>query len=68
MEFDGRGVLVYAVKEMAVGEEATIAYVDVEGVRGEERRRELRERWFFECGCGSCKREMGRGGCRSEGA
>ena len=58
LEFRGREVLVYALREISEGEEATIAYVDVESAGVGERRRELKERWFFDCMCGRCKMEM----------
>lgn len=61
LEFHGREVLVYPLRELIEGEEATIAYVEVDGVGVGERRRELRERWFFDCMCARCKREMEEG-------
>jgi len=47
------------------GEEATVSYVDVEGVEAAQRTKELEERWFFECACGRCLRELGRLGPQS---
>lgn len=46
-----------ATRDVKTGDEVTVSYVDVElGV--EERRRELREVWFFECFCERCKVEL----------
>ncbi|KAF8467778.1 hypothetical protein BDZ91DRAFT_848377 [Kalaharituber pfeilii] len=62
LEFSGKEVFVVALRDVKEGEEARIAYVDVEGVDVEKRRKELAERWFFDCECGRCKTEMRKKG------
>ncbi|KAF8426264.1 hypothetical protein EV426DRAFT_715621 [Tirmania nivea] len=59
LECRGREVAVYALRELPAGAEATVAYLDVDAVSVQERRRVLRERWFFDCMCARCRREMG---------
>lgn len=56
--FDGRSLCARAVREVRMGEELTVGYIDLE-LGGEERRRGLRERWWFECRCERCVEEMG---------
>lgn len=65
MEFVGKEMVAYTVRDLEEGEEATVSYVDVEGVEVAQRTRELKERWFFECACGRCLRELGRLGAQT---
>lgn len=48
----------HSLKEIELGEEATVAYIDIEGVEVNERRKALRETWFFECLCSLCLKEL----------
>jgi hypothetical protein len=56
--FDGRCISLRALDEIKEGEQIFISYVDPTQSR-EERRKELRERYFFECGCGKCEGDEG---------
>ncbi|GME49816.1 hypothetical protein GTA08_BOTSDO01601 [Neofusicoccum parvum] len=58
---EARGaIVVQAIRDVGVGEEVTIAYVD--GVAGrEERRGKLRAAYGFVCGCWACADEEGDG-------
>jgi hypothetical protein len=49
----GKRLTLRALRAVGVGEEVTVAYVDTTFPR-ETRRRELRERWFFDCSCPLC--------------
>lgn len=46
-------ITVQAIREIGMGEEVTIAYVDVVR-KGEKRRRALSEGYGFDCGCEAC--------------
>lgn len=59
MEFVGREMVAYTARDLKEGEEATVSYADVEGVDVAQRMMELKERWFFECACVRCLRELG---------
>lgn len=50
-----RGVeTVYAIRDIAVDEEITVAYTSVSGKNQEERKTILYRGWRFECSCGCC--------------
>lgn len=46
-------MLIHAVEDIEEGQELTTFYIDVNHDL-EERRRLLREKWFFDCNCGRC--------------
>lgn len=52
----GRAIEYYALRDVNVGEELCISYVDTE--QGAENRREALREWFFDCGCMKCAREL----------
>ncbi|KAK6541000.1 hypothetical protein TWF694_008381 [Orbilia ellipsospora] len=56
MLFDGRRLVVRSLKEIAKDTEITISYID-NLMTGKERRRELSERYFFDCKCSKCTSE-----------
>ncbi|KAH9933346.1 uncharacterized protein B0H18DRAFT_983168, partial [Fomitopsis serialis] len=53
----GRALEFVTTRAIEAGEELCISYGHVEGMALEERQRELREGWFFECRCGRCVAE-----------
>lgn len=56
MEFAGKEVHVVALRDINIGEEITISYIDEsEDVR--KRKGSLEERWFFKCACERCEQE-----------
>jgi hypothetical protein len=52
---EDNAVFVVATRDVALGEELTISYVDASGA-DDERREELRETYGFECACARCER------------
>jgi len=56
--FDGRRIELRALDAIEEGEQIFISYVDNLQSR-DARRKELRERYFFECRCGKCERDEG---------
>ena len=52
---EDNAVFVVATRDVALGEELTISYVDASGA-DDERREELRETYGFECACVRCER------------
>jgi hypothetical protein len=52
---EDNAVFVVATRDVALGEELTISYVDASGA-DRERREELRETYGFECACARCER------------
>ncbi|KZT70741.1 SET domain-containing protein [Daedalea quercina L-15889] len=53
----GRSLQFVTTRPIEVGEELCISYGHVEKMSLEERQRELREGWFFECRCSRCVAE-----------
>jgi len=53
----GRALGFVTTRPIAAGEELCISYGHMEGMALEERQRELREGWFFDCRCGRCVAE-----------
>jgi len=56
--FDGRTISLRALDAIEEGEQIFISYVDPTQSR-EGRRQELKDRYFFECGCGKCVGDEG---------
>ena len=53
----GRRLRFVTTRAVRAGEDLCISYGHVGGLELEERRKHLREGWFFECGCGRCLAE-----------
>ncbi|KAJ3053589.1 SET and MYND domain-containing protein 4 [Rhizophlyctis rosea] len=52
---DGAGMVLRSLRSLGKGEEVTISYGPLKSRMGrEDRRRKLREGWFFECLCEAC--------------
>lgn len=56
----GRTVHLSALRDIEEGEQVFISYID-EDLPVDERKAMLRERYFFDCGCERCAREMAEG-------
>lgn len=56
--FDGRHMTLRALDPIKEGEQVSISYIDVTQTR-DERRRELKDRYFFTCCCNKCERDDG---------
>ncbi|TVY18552.1 SET domain and MYND-type zinc finger protein 6 [Lachnellula arida] len=54
--FDGRGVSLMALDPIRAGEQIFISYVDFTQSR-DQRRAELKQRYFFDCECEKCKHD-----------
>ncbi|ELW49533.1 SET and MYND domain-containing protein 3 [Tupaia chinensis] len=52
--FNGPHLLLRAVRDIEVGEELTICYLDML-MTSEERRKQLRDQYCFECDCFRCQ-------------
>lgn len=52
--FDGRGISLMALDPIKAGEQIFISYVDFTQSR-DQRRAELKQRYFFDCECQKCK-------------
>ncbi|KAJ7240847.1 hypothetical protein B0H12DRAFT_50081 [Mycena haematopus] len=53
----GRELLFYTTRDVTMGEELCISYIDtVDGVT--ERRKQLSANWYFDCICERCKQEL----------
>ncbi|CAG8493713.1 2130_t:CDS:2 [Paraglomus occultum] len=53
--FEGLKMNVRSIRKIEIGEEVTISYTDL-FLTGEERRKELHERYFFTCRCELCEK------------
>ena len=56
--FDGRYMTLRALDPIKEGEQISISYIDVTQTR-DERRQELKDRYFFTCYCDKCERDDG---------
>ncbi|KAJ7489181.1 hypothetical protein FB451DRAFT_1125437 [Mycena latifolia] len=58
-EREGRALLFYTTRDVSVGEELCINYIDIaDGVV--DRRKQLSLNWYFDCVCQRCERELGK--------
>lgn len=57
LQVNGAEATVIALKDIHPGDEITVCYVDPD-LNVEQRRKELKERWFFECDCKRCELEL----------
>lgn len=55
----GRRLRFVTTRDIQTGEELCITYGHVEGMGLDERRKHLREGWFFDCQCARCTAEEG---------
>ncbi|CAH0521915.1 unnamed protein product [Peronospora belbahrii] len=57
VSFKGREMLVHVVKDVGVGQELTVSYIELLQST-EARRNELKDSYFFDCQCARCKAAM----------
>ncbi|KAJ7705600.1 hypothetical protein B0H17DRAFT_1038392 [Mycena rosella] len=53
----GRALLFYTTRDVDLGEELCISYIDITDTVA-DRRKELSLNWYFDCVCQRCKREL----------
>ncbi|KAJ6498559.1 hypothetical protein C8R47DRAFT_1041135 [Mycena vitilis] len=53
----GRALLFYTTRDVALGEELSINYIDLKDDVA-ERRKQLSTNWYFDCVCERCRREL----------
>ena len=62
MQDEDGSAIVYALRDVAPGEELTLDYMGVKGLTLAERRAKLSGQYFFECACTQClEEEMTKG-------